>query len=175
MKSFGFKEFFLLSTFFICFQFSSAQEADAEQQNLQLCYRFSKLLNCEVDSLPYPVMYQTIYEWLGTPYRYSGDCKEGVDCSGFVCMLYNESFGIKLAQTSADIFKETKPLKKSALKEGDLVFFKIKKKRISHVGVYVGNNKFVHASVQNGVIISDLDEAYYKKYFYKGGRVAGKD
>jgi lipoprotein Spr len=64
-----------------------------------------------------------------------------------------------------------KPIKKSALKEGDLVFFKIKQKRISHVGVYVGNNKFAHASVQNGVIISDLDEPYYKMYFYKGGRV----
>jgi len=86
-------------------------------------------------------------------------------------MLYKTSFDITLAQSAADIYKEVKPVKKSALKEGDLVFFKINKKKISHVGVYIGNNKFVHASVQSGVVISDLDEPYYKKYFYKAGRV----
>ena len=148
-----------------------AQNLDAEQQNLQLCYQFSKLLDCEIESLPEPAMYQTIYEWLGTPYKYSGDCREGIDCSGFVCMLYKESFGLTLAPSAADIYKDVKPIKKASLREGDLVFFKINKKRVSHVGVYVGNNKFAHASVQNGVIISDLDEPYYRKYFYKAGRV----
>jgi len=145
--------------------------SDAEQNNLELCYRFSRLLNCEVDTLTNPVLYQTVYEWLGTPYKYSGDCREGIDCSGFVCMLYQKVFGIELAQSSADIYKEVKPLKKNMLHEGDLVFFKIKKRRVSHVGIYIANNKFAHASVQNGVIISDLDEPYYKKYFYKGGKV----
>lgn len=149
--------------------------ADKEQRDLQLCFNVSKLLNCEVDTLVNPVLYQTVYDWLGTPYKYSGDCKEGIDCSGFVCMLYKEAYGVKLAQSAADIYKEVKPLKKSALKEGDLVFFKIKKKRVSHVGIYLGNNKFAHASVQSGVVISDLDEPYYKKYFYKGGRVKQSD
>ena len=150
-----------------------AQEvpSDAEQARLQLCYHFSRLLECNIDSLSNTLFYQTIYDWLGTPYKYSGDCKEGVDCSGFACMLYKEVYGIQLAQSSADIYSQVKPLKKSALKEGDLVFFKIKQRRISHVGVYIGNNKFVHASVQSGVIISDLEEPYYKKYFFKGGRV----
>ena len=165
------KQILLLLTLSVWFQFSFAQETDAEQLNLQLSYQFSKLLNCEIESLPDPAMYKTIYEWLGVPYKYSGDCKDGIDCSGFVCMLYKESFGITLSQSAAEIYKDVKPLKKSALKEGDLVFFKIKKKKVSHVGVYVGNNKFAHASVQSGVIISDLDEPYYKKYFYKGGRV----
>jgi len=175
MQFFRFNKFILLIAAVCWFQFSFAQAADEEQQNLQLCYQYSKLLNCDIESLPYPQMYQTIYEWLGTPYKYSGDCKDGVDCSGFVNMLYRESFGITLANSSGEIFKDTKPLKKSALKESDLVFFKIKKKRISHVGVYLGHNKFAHASVQNGVIISDLDEPYYKKYFYKGGRVKKVD
>src|SRR5689334_16405164 len=118
---------------FLCIHSVYAQKHDTEQEQLQLCYNFSKLLNCEVDSLPDQVMYQTIYDWLGTPYKYSGDCKDGIDCSGFVCMLYKQSFGVTLAQSSADIYKEVKPIKKSALKEGDLVFFKIKKKRVSHV------------------------------------------
>lgn len=151
----------------------SAQDLaqDAEQNNLRLCYQFSKLLGCEVDTLTNPGLYQTVDEWLGTPYKYSGDCREGIDCSGFVSMLYLKVYGVELAHSSSEIFKDSKPLKKNALKEGDLVFFKIKKHRISHVGIYMGNNKFAHASVQNGVIISDLDEPYYKKYFFKGGKV----
>jgi lipoprotein Spr len=165
---------FLIFLFVAVVQQTKAQEMDAEQKNLQLRYQFSQLLNCDVQSLPDTDMYKTIYEWLGTPYKYSGESKDGIDCSGFVCMLYKRSFDLTLAQSAAEIYKEVKPLKRSALKEGDLVFFKIKKKRISHVGVYVGNNKFAHASVQNGVIISDLDEPYYKKYFYKGGRIEQK-
>jgi lipoprotein Spr len=54
---------------------------------------------------------------------------------------------------------------------GDLVFFKIKKNRISHVGVYLGNNKFAHSAVKGGVRIDSLDTPYYKKTFYKGGRL----
>ncbi|MCX6275860.1 MAG: NlpC/P60 family protein [Bacteroidetes bacterium] len=155
---------------------SEAQEtfADSEQKKLQLYYNVSKILNTEVDTLANPLLFETIYEWLGTPYKYAGDCREGVDCSGFTCMLYQTVFGIKLANSSAEIFKDVKPLKKDALEEGDLVFFKIRKRRVSHVGVYLGNNKFAHASVQSGVIVSDLDEPYYKKYFFKGGRVMRK-
>ena len=149
-----------------------AQEsADQEQNNLKLCYEFSKLLGQEIESLPNPVLYETIHDWLGTPYKYSGDCKDGIDCSGFVCMLYQKVYGMELGASAAEIYKSAKPLKKNSLHEGDLVFFRINKKRVSHVGIYLMNNKFAHATVQNGVIISDLDEAYYKKYFFKGGRV----
>ena len=63
------------------------------------------------------------------------------------------------------------PVNKEDLKEGDLVFFKIKSKAISHVGVYLGNNKFAHASSSRGVMISNLNEAYWKRYYYKGGRL----
>ena len=165
---------FILNTIHIPLSVAQETTADSEQKNLQLYYNVSKILNKEVDTLANPLLFQTIYEWLGTPYKYAGDCREGVDCSGFTCMLYQTVFGIKLANSSAEIFKEVKPLKKNALEEGDLVFFKIRKHRVSHVGVYIGNNKFVHASVQSGVIVSDLDEPYYKKYFYKGGRVKKK-
>jgi lipoprotein Spr len=60
---------------------------------------------------------------------------------------------------------------KEELKEGDLVFFKIGSRSITHMGVYMGNNKFAHASSSKGVMISDLDEAYWRKYYYKGGRM----
>ena len=162
---------FFLQIFFS--QSTPAQEvsADDEQKSLQFCFTFSKLLGCKVDSLSNPLLYETIYEWLGTTYKYSGAGKDGIDCSGFVCMLYEKVFDVRLANSSAEIFKETKPLRKKMLRESDLVFFRIKKKKVSHVGIYLGNNKFAHASTQSGVIISDLDEPYYRKYFFKGGRV----
>ena len=108
---------------------------------------------------------------MGTPYRYSGDSKNGIDCSGLVCEMYKSAYQKILTGSAKDIYEKTDPVKKEDLKEGDLVFFKIKKGRISHVGIYLGSKKFAHASTQRGVIISDLDEPYYKKYYYKGGRL----
>lgn len=126
------------------------------------------------DSAETPYLYYKVYEWAGTRYKYSGDTKKGIDCSGFVCRMYKDAYCIDLAGGSKDLFKTVCPLEKEELKEGDMVFFKIKKGQISHVGIYLGNNKFAHASVKQGVIVSDLDEEYYKKYFFKGGRLAGR-
>lgn len=111
---------------------------------------------------------------MGTPYNYSGDTKDGIDCSGFVAMLYKKVYNVELGACSKDIYAhDVRPVVKKKLEPADLVFFRIRKKRVSHVGVYLGNNKFVHATVKQGVIISDLTEPYYRKYFYKGGRVKG--
>jgi murein DD-endopeptidase / murein LD-carboxypeptidase len=116
-------------------------------------------------------LYKFIDEWYGVPYKYSGKSKSGVDCSGFTCSLYTEVYKKPLSGTSSSIFNSCKTIKKADLKEGDLVFFKINSDKISHIGIYLQNNRFVHASTQKGVIINDLDEPYYKKYFYKGGRL----
>jgi murein DD-endopeptidase / murein LD-carboxypeptidase len=124
-----------------------------------------------IDSAADPYLYYKVYEWIGTKYKYAGETKKGIDCSGFVSEMYREVYCIMLSGGSRDIFPVTTPVEKSELKEGDLLFFRIKKGQISHVGIYLGNNKFAHASVKSGVIISDLDEEYYKRYFYKGGRI----
>jgi murein DD-endopeptidase / murein LD-carboxypeptidase len=117
-------------------------------------------------------LYDTIESWLGTPYRFAGNTKSGTDCSGFVNTLYTGVYKTNLgARNSGDIYKKITKIDKDELTEGDLVFFRIRKKRISHVGVYLGNNKFVHASTSSGVIISDLTEPYYKKYYAGGGRL----
>ncbi|MFL5764195.1 MAG: C40 family peptidase [Bacteroidia bacterium] len=123
------------------------------------------------DSACCPYLYYQVYDWIGTKYKYAGRSKKGIDCSGFVSEMYRNAYCINLSGGSKDIWPTVIPVEKEALQEGDIVFFKIKKGQISHVGVYLGNNKFAHASVKQGVIISDLDEEYYKKYFYKGGRV----
>ena len=123
------------------------------------------------DSACSPYLYYQVYDWVGTRYKYAGRTKKGIDCSGFVSTLYKNTYCINLMGGSKDIWPTVKPIEKSELVEGDILFFKIKKGQISHVGVYLGNNKFAHASVHAGVIISDLDEDYYKKYFFKGGRI----
>jgi murein DD-endopeptidase / murein LD-carboxypeptidase len=124
-----------------------------------------------VDSAETPYLFYQVYDWLGTKYKYSGDSKKGVDCSGFVSEMYAKTYCKALAGGSKDIWTIVEPIEKEDLCEGDILFFKIKKGQISHVGIYLGNNKFAHASVRSGVIVSDLNESYYKKYFYKGGRL----
>ncbi len=123
------------------------------------------------DSAVTPYLYYQVYDWVGTRYKYSGDTKKGIDCSGFVSEIYKNVYCISLPGGSSEIWTKVNPIENTELKEGDILFFKIKKKRISHVGIFLGNNKFAHASVKTGVIVSDLNEAYYKKYFYKGGRI----
>ena len=116
-------------------------------------------------------LYYLMYNWVGTPYQFGGSTKNGIDCSGFTKMLVEEIYKISLTRDSRSMFKQCNPVSKSDLKEGDLVFFNISRGQISHVGVYLGNNKFIHSSTQKGVIMSDLREGYYKRYFYKGGRL----
>ncbi len=116
-------------------------------------------------------LYYQTYNWLGTRYRFGGTSKKGIDCSGFTRMIYQSVYQIELARDSRSMYKMVSPILKSDLREGDLVFFNISRGQISHVGVYLGNHKFVHASTQRGVIISDLREGYYKRYFYRGGRL----
>lgn len=117
-------------------------------------------------------LYKEVYSWYRTCYRYGGSGSKGIDCSGFVNMLYEKIYGVKVPRASYLIYEVCDPLsKKEERQEGDFVFFKIRKGRISHVGVYLQNNKFAHATTQAGVIISDLDEPYYKKYYYKTGRL----
>lgn len=123
------------------------------------------------DSACSPYLYYQVYDWAGTRYKYAGRTKKGIDCSGFVSTMYKNTYCINLMGGSKDLWPVVKPVEKTELMEGDILFFKIKKGQISHVGVYLGNNKFAHASVHSGVIISDLDEDYYKKYFFKGGRI----
>ena len=132
---------------------------------------YSQVFGLDISDILNINLYSSIEKWLGTPYRYSGKSMDGIDCSSFVNKIYENTYCMLLSGNSADLAKQVKPLSKDKLQEGDLVFFKINKRSISHVGVYLGDDKFAHASRTKGVIISDLNHPYYRKYFVKGGRV----
>jgi len=77
---------------------------------------------------------------------------------------------VVLSGGSKDLYPLMDTVPRDSLQEGDILFFKIRKGQISHVGIYLGNNKFAHASVHRGVVINDLNEEYYRKYFFRAGR-----
>jgi lipoprotein Spr len=111
-------------------------------------------------------------EWEGVPHRMGGMSKKGVDCSGFAILAYQHVLSHRFKYRRAqDIFNEVRPIEQSYLRYGDLVFFKINGIRISHMGIYLGQNQFAHASASQGVRISNLKKAYWQKRFYKGGRI----
>lgn len=118
-------------------------------------------------SLP---LYQLIDQWIGAPYKYGGTCTDGTDCSGFAMQLYKGVYNRTLPRSSVDQYGACTKVPKGSLQEGNLVFFAIAKgKVVSHVGVYLGSGKFVHASVHRGVCIDSLGSSYYSKYFLTGG------
>jgi lipoprotein Spr len=132
---------------------------------------FSQVMGVAVDATSNLKLYKFIYEWIGTPYRFGGNTSKGIDCSAFAKAIYDKVFNTSILRNSRDIFSMVNPLSKDELKEGDLVFFKIKSRSITHVGIYLGDNRFAHASSSRGVVISNLNEPYYSRYFYKGGRI----
>lgn len=133
--------------------------------------KYSTLLHVEKNAIQQINLYRLIDEWYSTPYKYGGCDKSGVDCSNFTSILYQEIYKKTIKGSSSSIYNQCVPVSKTELQEGDLVFFKIGKQTVSHIGIYLQNNKFVHATTQRGVIISDLNEPYYLRYFYAGGRL----
>jgi lipoprotein Spr len=139
-------------------------------RNASVRKKYAALLDTDESKIDNLKLYSFIDEWYGVPYKYGGQNKKGIDCSNFASTLYSSVYKKTLTGSSASIFAQCKTVSKNNLTEGDLVFFKIEGDKVSHIGVYLQNNKFVHATTKKGVMIDDLDEAYYKKYYFKSGR-----
>lgn len=119
-------------------------------------------------------LYLNSSEWVGTPYRGGGDSRRGTDCSGLVAQLYKKVYRTRLSRSTDEQLKESNKISRRNLREGDLVFFSSpsSRKKVAHVGIYLKNGKFIHASTSQGVIVSDLNEKYYMQYWLRGGRIS---
>ena len=109
---------------------------------------------------------------MGVPYRTGGESKRGTDCSGLTCQIYKKVYHTKLSRNTEGQKKESSKVAKRNLREGDLVFFTSSRsgRKVAHVGIYLKDGKFIHASTSQGVIVSRLDEPYYTKHWISGGR-----
>jgi lipoprotein Spr len=133
--------------------------------NVQLKYAI--LLDVPVEELSNTLLLQTIDHWWGTKYCLGGSTEHCTDCSGFTRNLMRDVYAISIPRTAREQYNSSTHIKTNEMQQGDLVFFQNSSHNISHVGLYIANNKFVHASVSNGVMISDLNETYWKQR-YKG-------
>jgi cell wall-associated NlpC family hydrolase len=115
-------------------------------------------------------LYAACKEWLGVPYKYGGTTKAGTDCSALVNMIYKEAYNKNLYRTSKEMYDRYYDVKYEDIQEGDLLFFSYTSKYISHVGVYLADGKYIHASTKKGVMISKLTDDWNKKYFIRAGR-----
>jgi cell wall-associated NlpC family hydrolase len=139
----------------------------------QLKYKYSILTNTPIEDLSNLNLLIFMEQWYGVPYHYGGTSRSGIDCSAFSSLLLSSVYSERrLPRMSADQYKATKRISKKDLQEGDLVFFHTygKGHRVTHVGVYLYNNRFVHASVA-GVQISNMGEGYYMSHYVGAGRV----
>ncbi len=109
-------------------------------------------------------LWQVAQSWLHVPYRYGGMDRNGIDCSALSRTLYRDAFGIELPRMAKDQMKGGTFVRQPWLKEGDLLFFRDDRGSFQdHVGVFLGDGQFIHASSSYGVIISDLFAAYYQE------------
>ena len=138
-----------------------------------LSFKYAILLDQPVEMINDTKLLELIDSWYGTKYKYGGDSRQGVDCSGFTQAFMLSYYDKNIPRNSEEQYQQSKHIKKKKLRQGDLVFFRTKGKRggISHVGVYLCNNKFVHASTSSGVMISDLGEDYYSARYAGAGRM----
>ena len=138
---------------------------------LPLQFKYAILLNESVEKLSNLVLYKNIDDWYGTRYRYGGKTSRGIDCSAFMQVISQYSYGWILPRTAREQYKVMVAIAKEELQEGDFVFFNTTG-GISHVGMYLSNNKFIHSSSSEGVSVGDLNSKYWSKRFIGARRVA---
>ncbi len=132
-------------------------------------FKFSQILETDVESITNLTLFSFIEDWWGTRYRYGGTTKRGIDCSAFTGFLLKEVYGKLMPRTARAQYAECEKLTRDELQEGDLVFFNTTG-GVSHVGVYLADGFFAHSCSSKGVTINNLEESYYKSRFLKGGR-----
>lgn len=132
--------------------------------------KYSDMMGVSKSDIKNGRLYTFIDQWMGTPYKFGGLDKEGIDCSGLAFLLEQQVFSLTIPRMTSQQINVIKREYEQDLKEGDLVFFDFDGKKFSHVGVYLQNGYIVHASSTKGVIVVPLHGAIYK-YFSRAGAI----
>lgn len=152
----------------------SCRSSKPKQENITASERTVEVIASELSgSASYKAVIKEARKWLGVPYRYGGNTMDGVDCSGMVVQVFLKAIGVKLPRTCMAQSEYGKEIGTDDIMTGDLVFFATGKdpERISHVGIMIDKDNFIHASSTKGVTVSKLSSAYYQRTFRKIGRV----
>ncbi|MDF2380425.1 C40 family peptidase [Nostoc ellipsosporum NOK] len=147
-----------------------SEKAPVVENTTAIQLKYAILMNTEVETLKDMHLLEYVDEWYGTRYRMGGNDKSGIDCSAFTKAIYLSAFGVTLPRTAREQYRAARIISSTELKEGDLLFFNTRG-GVSHVGIYLGYNKFIHASTSQGVTVSDMFEPYYLKRFLGSGRI----
>lgn len=132
--------------------------------------KYAMMINVDLESLKNLSLLNFIDEWFGTRYKYGGNTKRGIDCSALTGGLLMAVYGFGVPRTARQQYQASEKIKREDLKEGDLVFFNTTG-GVSHVGLYLDNDYFVHASSSQGVTITSLNDPYFAKRYIGAGRI----
>lgn len=133
--------------------------------------KYSIITDINVEQLNDIALLSNIEKWWGTRYCMGGTGDYCIDCSAFTQTMMQNVYNVNIPRTAQEQYAATDRVSYMDLRQGDLVFFHTTGRIISHVGLYLGNNKFVHASTSSGVMISDLTDSYWSGKFMGGGRI----
>ena len=165
--------FLILHSSFICFLLClTGCRTAAPPLDYRALVRAADRLGVDIGPKDHHALYLEAAQWIGTPYRSGGQSRKGTDCSGFVRQVYKKVYDIDLPRSTTEQVEEGKRVRRRKLREGDLVFFHgSKRRRANHVGIYLKEGKFVHASTSRGVMVSRLDEDYWDEHWLRGRRI----
>ena len=145
-------------------------KASAIEKLNMLQIKYAMMINVDLESLKNLSLLTFIEDWFGTRYKYGGNTKRGIDCSALTGGLLMAVYGFIVPRTARQQYEASEKIKREELKEGDLVFFNTTG-GVSHVGLYLDNDYFLHASSSQGVTITSLNDPYFAKRFIGAGRI----
>jgi probable lipoprotein NlpC len=140
-----------------------------EKPSTKISKKYSELMDVSKKAIKNGKLYGFIDDWQGTKYQFGGLSKKGIDCSGLVYLAFKDVYEKEIPRMTSQQVEAIKRKYESQLKEGDLVFFDYEGKKFSHVGIYLQNGYYFHASTSKGVMVAKLKDPYTYKYFSRGG------